>query len=60
MLSGDFKWCDPNIIETTVPDDLETSYILEMDLEYPKKLHDPHHYLPLVPKHRTPSGLKES
>lgn len=39
---NDFKWtAEREIVSfyvTTIPDDAETSYILEVDLEYPEKM----------------------
>lgn len=35
---------------TTIPDDAESGYILEVDLEYPPKLHDLHSDYPLAPE----------
>ena len=34
-----------------VPEDSRLGYILEMDLEYPKELHDKHNLYPLAPEH---------
>jgi hypothetical protein len=36
-----------------VPDDSETGYILEVDLEYPVSLHDEHSDYPLAPENKT-------
>jgi hypothetical protein len=38
---------------TTVPDDSETGYVLECDLEYLSELHDLHNDYPLAPEHMT-------
>jgi hypothetical protein len=38
---------------TTVPDDAETGYALECDLEYPSELHNLHNDYPLAPEHMT-------
>jgi hypothetical protein len=38
---------------TTVPDDAETGYVLECDLEYPSELHDLHNDYPLASEHMT-------
>ena len=35
-----------------VPDDAETGYILEVDLEYPEEIHDLHSDLPVAPEKR--------
>ena len=36
-----------------VPDDSETGYVLECDLEYPDNLHQLHNDFPLAPEHVT-------
>ncbi|KAJ8973246.1 hypothetical protein NQ317_005459 [Molorchus minor] len=56
--SEGFQWSDTNIDVTTVPDDGEIGYILEVDLEYPETLHDLHKDLPLCAEHRTPPNSK--
>ena len=45
-----FKWTDP-IDVMSIPDDNSIGYILEVDLEYPKELHDQHNDYPLAPEH---------
>ena len=51
---GDFKWLSVKEIESldvmTIEDDVETGYILEVDLEYPKELHDLHSDYSLAPE----------
>lgn len=51
---GDFKWMPEREIAsfdvTTVTDDADTGYILEVDLEYPPELHDLHSDYPLAPE----------
>lgn len=51
---NDFKWmAEREIVSfyvTTIPDDAKTSYILEVDLEYPPKLNDLHSDYPLAPE----------
>ena len=44
-----FKWVPNEIDILNVPDQL--GYILEVDLEYPKELHDKHNLYPLAPEH---------
>ena len=50
--TGEFQWVKDvtsfNVMEIT--DDGETGYILEVDLEYPKELHDLHSDYPLAPE----------
>lgn len=60
MPYGNFRWASTDIAVTTIPDDSETGYILQVDLGYPKDLHDKHKYLPLLPDHIIPKGSKHS
>lgn len=54
-----FKWCDDDILKIkNTEDDSNTGYILEVDLEYPKNLHDLHQDYPLCAESRTPPGGK--
>ena len=48
-----FKWVPaPDEIDIlNVPEDSILGYILEVDLEYPKKLHEKHNLYPLAPEH---------
>ncbi len=47
-----FKWISPDQIDIlNVPKDSRIGYILEVDLEYPEKLHDAHNLYPLAPEH---------
>ena len=44
----DFKWVSPDEIDIlNVPKDNKLGYILEVDLKYPKELHDKHNLYPL-------------
>lgn len=54
---ADFQWVDVNT-DFNVADDSEFGYILEVDLEYPRHLHDPHKDLPFCPEHKKPPGSK--
>ncbi len=55
---GDFEWS--NDIQTTEHvlnyNDGDDGYILEVDLEYPKELHDLHSDYPLAPEHMNVSA----
>ena len=46
-----FKWESIEIEILNVPEDSRLRYILKVDLEYPKELHDEHNLYPLVPEH---------
>ncbi|GFW42907.1 uncharacterized protein TNCV_734401 [Trichonephila clavipes] len=46
----DFSWTDEDVNFMIVPDDSETGYIFEVDLEYPDELHDLHNCYPLAPE----------
>jgi len=52
--TGEFKWLSQeeltNLYVISIPDDAETGYFLEVDLEYPKELHDLHSDYPLAPE----------
>ena len=52
---GGFQWVEnpKNIDVFNVADDSSIGYILEVDLEYPVELHDPHKDLPLCPGHKS-------
>ncbi|XP_031346482.1 uncharacterized protein LOC116174878 [Photinus pyralis] len=55
---GGFQWVDANIDVTMIPDDANEGYILEVDLEYPKQLHDLHQDLPFCALHINPKTMK--
>ena len=47
-----YKWIDPTEIDIlSVPNDSPIGYILEVDLEYSKELHNTHNDYPLAPEH---------
>ena len=47
-----FKWKSPDEIDIlNVPEDSRLGYVLEVDLENPKELHDKHNLYPLAPEH---------
>jgi hypothetical protein len=46
---GGLKWSSTNVV-LDIPDDAPKWYILEVDLEYPKELHDLHSDFPLAPE----------
>ncbi|CAH0549897.1 unnamed protein product [Brassicogethes aeneus] len=51
---GGFEWVDSNLDVAQVPDDASEGYILEVDLEYPHHLHDPHKDIPFCSEHINP------
>jgi hypothetical protein len=52
LATGGFEWVKISMEEEIVrhPDDAEKGYIFEVDLEYPKELHDSHSAYPLAPE----------
>lgn len=59
MPYGGFKWVEPTLDGL---DDLtihsETGRIFEVDIVYPRSLHDIHNDLPFLPNNTTPTGSK--
>ena len=49
---SDFKWVEDlqSLDVMSIPDDAETGFFLEVDLEYPPELHDLHSDYPLAPE----------
>ena len=48
---GNFEWVDEKDLYTTgynVNDDSPVGYILEVDLEYPKEIHDEHNHVDVI------------
>jgi hypothetical protein len=52
--TGEFHWLNEeeitNLDIMQIPDNSEEGYILEVDLKYPKELHDLHNDYPLAPE----------
>ena len=46
-----FRWVSTNINIMKITENSKFGYILEVDLEYPCKLHDTHNSYPLAPEH---------
>ncbi|HYT42363.1 MAG TPA: DNA polymerase [Methylomirabilota bacterium] len=57
---SNFSWMDENEWRNVGSEDPDIGYYLEVDLEYPRELHDHHSDFPLAPEHRkvTKSGEK--
>lgn len=59
---GNFFWLKDNEINNLDIMNIEKTgkigYILEVDLEYPKEIHDLHYFLPLCPEKLIPPGSK--
>jgi hypothetical protein len=53
---GNFKWMSKKAIckldVHSIPRDNPTGYFLEVDLDYPREIHDSHSAIPLCPEHR--------
>ena len=57
MGEGGFKWSNTDFNVLNIPDDSPKGYILEVDLEYPKELHDLHSDFPLAPENQNSQKL---
>lgn len=61
---GGFKWVDVDAMKNKdfwkVADDSSIGYVLEVDLAYPRKLHNQHRDLPFCPENRIPPGISTS
>ncbi|KAE9522117.1 hypothetical protein AGLY_017505 [Aphis glycines] len=54
-----FEWFNDLTIDITqIEDDAEYGYILEVDVIYPKQLHDNHNDFPFLPKNKCPPNSK--
>lgn len=53
---GRFEWVDTNTKVTSVSDDADEGYMLNVDLTYLQNVHDEHKYIPFCPKHMTPTN----
>ncbi|XP_043479909.1 uncharacterized protein LOC122509742 [Leptopilina heterotoma] len=52
---GGFEWVQvPDNFDFNIPDDSPFGYVLEVDLYYPKELHDSHSDLPFCSEHSNP------
>lgn len=59
---GGFRWLSDDEIQNfnvlSVPDNSDSGYFLEVDMEYPHALHDKHNDLPFLPENRVPPTSK--
>ncbi|XP_054275402.1 uncharacterized protein LOC128994697 [Macrosteles quadrilineatus] len=62
--TGGFRWLSPDEIRSlsveSVPDDSDEGYVLEVDVEYPKTLHNKHLDLPFLCERKTPPNTKHA
>ncbi|RLU21768.1 hypothetical protein DMN91_006144 [Ooceraea biroi] len=58
---GEFRWVeDVSTLDVqAIPPDSHTGYILEVDLEYPRYLHDAHADLPFCPTRKAPPDKRQ-
>lgn len=54
-----FRWGSTDIDVNRISEELETGYILEVDLEYPKEIYDKHKYLLFAPAHMISKQSKD-
>ena len=59
--TGGFKWTDPSEVPdlSTIGEEDTKGYILEVDLEYPRGLHDHHNDYPLAPESVEINGVRK-
>ncbi|XP_063220314.1 uncharacterized protein LOC134529787 isoform X2 [Bacillus rossius redtenbacheri] len=55
-----FKWVGADIDVMSIPDEGQTGYILEVDVEYPSALHEEHKDLPFLPVSQCPPGSRQT
>lgn len=62
LLYADFRWLDDREIQNlnieNVAKDASIGYILVVDIEYPRPLHDKHNDLPLLAEQMVPPNAK--
>ena len=59
LLTGVFKWTDVNPIEISkLATRTDKGYLLEVDVSYPKELHNPHNDLPFMCERMEINGLE--
>lgn len=62
--TGGFRWLSDKELQVIdinlLTEDSPKGYIFEVDLEYPKEIHDDHKDLPFCPEHLTPPGSKQT
>lgn len=52
---SNFEWVSKSLQEiSNTPDDAKQGYLVEVDLEYPKELHNQHNDYPMCPEHMVP------
>jgi len=59
MPYGDFKWVKPSLDGLyDLTEDSPIGRVYEVDIVYPKKLHNKHNDLPFLPQNSVPPGSK--
>ena len=58
--TGGFKWVDVNLNEISeLATRTDKGYLLEVDVSYPKELHDPHNDLPFMCERMEINGVEK-
>lgn len=59
MPHGGFKWVEPTLDKlNSLTDTSDIGQVYEIDISYPKHLHDYHNDLPFLPNNGVPPGSK--